>query len=141
MNDPSAEMQKAIFAKLTGYAPLTSRLGAGPRIFDKTPATPAYPMIRIGDDTVGDRSNSCMDGWDVACTVVVYSQDPKRPRMDAKEIGKLVLAAIADKASPPTPAGFVVKDLSLVQSRANFIDGGLTCQAVLVVEYLVREAA
>lgn len=140
MRDPSAEMQKAIFAKLNAPGALRTRLGEGDRIFDKTPAAPVYPLIRIGDDQVGNRSNSCADGWDVTCTINVYSRDSRRPRMDAKEIADLVLQAVGNFASPPTPAGFVVKDLELVQSRAFIEADGLTGHAVVVVSYLVREA-
>lgn len=140
MKDPSAAMQAAIFAKLTGSATLTARLGDGARVFDKTPAVPSYPMIRIGDDTVGDLSNSCADGWEVTCTLNIYSRHAIRPRMDAKEIADLVLQAIGDFTSPPAPSGYTVKDLELVQSRSFFAADGLTAQAVLVVSYLVREA-
>lgn len=141
MRDPSAEMQKAIFAKLTGSSALTTRLGAGNRIVDKAPATQVYPYIRVGDDSVADLSNSCADGWDVTCTLHIFSRHAERPRMEAKEISDLALQAIGVFATPPTPTGFVVKDLELVQARTFMEADGLTAHAVLAVSYLVRQAA
>lgn len=134
-------MQKAVYAKLAGATALTNKLGAGNRILDKTPATPAYPYIRIGEDTVGDLSNSCADGWEVVCTLHIFSRDQARPRMDVKEISDLALAAIGTFASMPSPAGFVVKEVELVQARTFMEPDGLTAHGVLAVGYLVREAA
>lgn len=141
MNDPSAAMQAAIHSKLTTHAAMLAKFNGQVRAYDKVPAQPSYPYVRIGDDQTLPRGNACMEGWLFYATVHIFSRDTIRPRMDAKEIGDAVLQAIATASSPPTPAGYSVKDLDLQQSRAYMEPDGLTGHAVVTVEYLVRPAA
>lgn len=138
MKDPSAEWQKAIHAKLVASSALATAMGGTVRAYDKVPEKPTHPYIRIGEDDVRDRSNSCSDGWDVTSTLHIFSDDPIRPRMVAKEISNLVALAIGNLSSPPTPTGFVVKELELVQARAFLDPDGVTGHGVLAISYLVR---
>lgn len=140
MNDPSAEMQKAIHAKLTTHAAMLAVFGGPVRAFDKTPLDPAYPYLRIGDDDVRPRGNSCVAGWDHTATVHIYSRDPIRPRMQAKEISDAIAQAIATLATAPAPTGYVIKELDLVQARTYYEADGVTAHGILSVEYLVRPA-
>ncbi len=141
MKSPSAAMQVAIHGKLTAHAAMLAIFGGTVRAYDKVPATPVYPYVRVGDDQTLPRSNACMDGWAFIATVHVFSQDAKRPRMQAKEINSAVLEAIATLASPPLPTGYVVKELELQQERAYMEGDGITAHGVVTVEYLVRPAA
>jgi len=141
MKDPSAAMQTAIYSKLMAHAGLATAMGGTVRVYDKVPAGPAYPYIRIGDDQAvdGGRSNSCADGWDFTATLHIFSRDPNAPRMEAKRISNQVLQAIGDLTAPPAPTGFVVKELELNQTRAYFETDGLTAHGICSLTYLVRE--
>lgn len=139
MRDPSAAMQVALFGKLTTHAAITGFAGGAPMVYDKTPAEPVYPYIRIGEDQTLPRANACMDGWDFIATIHVYSRDAMRPRMHAKEVGDAVCQALANREDLPTPAGFVVKESELSSTR-YFMDDGLTGHGVVTLEYRVRPA-
>ncbi len=141
MKDPSAPMQAAIFSKLTTRPALATAMGGTARVYDKVPAGVEYPYIRIGDDQAvdGGRSNGCADGWDFITTLHIFSQDAKAPRMDVKRITNEALQAIGTFASPPTPAGFVVKEIEFGQSRVWFEADGLTAHGIATVTYLLRE--
>ena len=143
MNDPSAAMQAALHSKLTTHAAMLAVFGGPVRAYDKMPAaaTVTYPYLRVGDDQILPRSNACMDGWDHVATIHIFSRDPIRPRMQAKEISDAVLQAIATLESAPAPAGYRVKELSLQQARTYLEADGLTAHGVVTVEYLVRPAA
>jgi Protein of unknown function (DUF3168) len=112
------------------------------RAYDKAPPSPVYPYIRIGDDQAvdGGRSNQCSAGWDFTVTLHIFSRDAQAPRMDAKRISNQALQAIGNFASPPAPAGFVVKELELNQARVYFEDDGITAHGVATVTYLLRES-
>lgn len=145
MRDPSAAMQAAIYAKLTGHAGLATAMGGTVRAYDKLPPPNlvTYPYIRLGDDQAvdGGRSNGCADGWDFTITLHIFSRDEQAPRMNAKRISDQALQAIGSLASAPAPAGFVVKDLQLGQARVFYEADGLTAHGVASVTYLLRELA
>lgn len=142
MKDPSAAMQAAIYAKLTASSGLAAAMGGAVRAYDKIPAAPVYPYIRIGDDQAldGGRSNSCSDGWDFVVTLHIFSRHANAPRMEAKAIANQALQAIGTLATPPAPAGYLVKEIEFGQSRAYFEADGLTAHGIASVTYLLREA-
>lgn len=142
MKDPSAAMQAAIYSKLTASSGLATAMGGAVRAYDKIPAAPVYPYIRIGDDQAldGGRSNSCSDGWDFVVTLHIFSRHANAPRMEAKAIANQALQAIGTLATPPAPAGYLVKEIEFGQSRAYFEADGLTAHGIASVTYLLREA-
>lgn len=138
MNDPSAEMQKAIHAKLVGSSAVQSAMGGTARVFDKVQKDTAYPYIRIGDDQAVGRSNACSDGWDFYSTIHVFSRDALAPRMETKRIMDAVLQALGDDDALPTPTGFRILTVELQTSRTYFEADGVTNHGILTLDYLVR---
>lgn len=141
MKDPGAAMQAAIHAKLVASAAIATAMGGTARAYDKQPDPRPDPFIRVGDDQVLGDSNSCADGWEVLATIHTFSADAIRPRMVVKELMNNVAAAIGDDDSPPTPTGFAVHAIELVQSRTYYEGDGLTAHGVQTFRYLVADAA
>ena len=72
MPSPDNALQAAVYARLTGYAPLTTALG-GKLVFDFVPPGTPGPYVVIGDDTLGDLSTKTESGWD--CTLTLHAWD------------------------------------------------------------------
>lgn len=141
MKDPSAAMQTAIHAKLVGSSDLATAMGGAVRAYDKPPADPTYPYIRIGDDQpVGD-SNGCADAWEFYATLHIFGRHATAPRPEVKAISNAALAAICTFGSLPAPAGFTVVDAELQQARTYFEADGVTVHGVITVRYLVNDNA
>lgn len=143
MKDPSAAMQKAIYAKLVASSAIAAALGGTAKAYDKSPnQDPAQwpePLLRIGDDQAVGDSNGCADGWEFYSTIHTYSRDAQRPRMVAKELMNHVAIAVGNDAQLPAPLGFVVVEVDLVQSRTFMEADGITAHGVQTFRYLVAD--
>lgn len=125
------ELQQAI------YAALVAGSIAGGRIYDRVPASAAFPYVTIGDEQVIDDGSACMDEWEVISDVHVWS----RPAIGSKLEAKALIAQIVPLlATTLTVAGFrtVVGDL---QSSRIFRDpDGLTEHGALSFRYMIDPA-
>lgn len=139
MKDPSAAISEAVFQKLINTAGVTALVGT--RIWDKVPASSAYPYIRIGDDQAVGDSNGCFDAWEVYVSIQIFSRHEQIPRLEAKDIANAVGLALGDNASLIAPSGFVVSEVDLVQSRPIIEDDGVTARQVMTFKYLVADGA
>lgn len=139
MKDPSAAISEAVFQKLINTAGVTALVGT--RVWDKVPDSPTYPYIRIGDDQAVGDSNGCFDAWEFYVTVQCISKHAQYPRLEAKDIANAVGQAIGDNASLIAPAGFLVTEVELVQSRPILETDGLTARQVMTFKYLVADGA
>jgi hypothetical protein len=141
MKDPSAEMQRAIHAKLVGSSALATAMGGTARVFDKVEASPTYPYIRIGDDQAVDVSNGCFDAWDFFATLHIFSRHTQGPRMEAKAISNAAVGALATFGALPTPSGFKVSEAEVTQARTFFETDGVTAHGVVTIRFRVLDGA
>lgn len=141
VKDPSYAIQAAVYTALAASTGVKALLGDPVRVFDKVEANPTYPYARIGDDQVVGDSNSCHDGWEVYVTVHVFGRDATAPRPQVKQIGNAIALAIGDNNALIAPAGFLVTEVELEQSRTYMEEDGLTAHAVLVFKFLVDDGA
>lgn len=68
----AAELQKAVFASLTGDAALTGLLG-GQRVYDHTPANVAFPYITFGRTSGFNWDTSTENGQEHLFTLHIWS--------------------------------------------------------------------
>lgn len=141
MKDPSYAIQGAVNTALAASAGVKALLGDPPRVYDKAPANANYPYARIGDDQAVGDSNSCADGWEVYVTVHVYGRHPQAPRPQVKAILNAIALALGNNDALIAPAGFVVTEVELEQSRTYMEEDGLTAHGVLTFKYLVDDGA
>lgn len=73
MTAASADLQKAMFAALTGNAALVALMG-GARIFDRAPTDAAFPFVTFGRTSVFDWSTSTEEGLEHLVTLHVWSK-------------------------------------------------------------------
>ena len=66
MPDAVKPVQTAVYAKLNGAISAS--------VFDRVPATQAFPYVLIGDDTAIDASDKLNDGQEITLTLHQYSQ-------------------------------------------------------------------
>lgn len=142
MDDPSYAIQAAVYAKLAASTDLQALIGNPVRVYDKVVAAPTYPFVRIGDDQMVGNGNGCFDAWDGYVTVHIFSQHTQAPRPEVKAIMREVARAIGDNDSLIAPAGFIVTEVQLEQSRTYFEDkDGVTCHGVMTFLYDVNDGA
>lgn len=112
MTDPSADVQRAIFAALRGDAQLIAWFASSarekpaeaPRVFDRIPADPttgrwiaAFPFLHIGggDDQVIDDSAQCEDSAECLAPVHIWSRAVGS--IEAKELAAHVIRILDDE--------------------------------------------
>ena len=115
MTVPAAELQKAIFAALTGDAALTAALG-GARVFGHAPPYVPFPYITFGRTSVYDWSTGAESGTEQLFTLHVWSKATGR-----KEVLELMELArgLLDDADLALEGQHLV-NLRLEFSEANF---------------------
>lgn len=138
MSEPSFEMQKAVYAALSGSSALLALLGGQTRIYDKVVANPVYPFLRIGDDQSIDDANSCGDAWEVVTTIHVFSR-AAAPRTEVKQIGNQVVAALLPNG--PSPTGFICTEAQFRDFRTFFEADQATAHGVMTFRFLVDPAS
>ena len=80
MSAAAAELQAAIFARLSADAALTALLG-GPKIHDHAPAHVAFPYVTFGRTSAFDWSTSTEDGSEQFLTLHVWSKAKGKKEM------------------------------------------------------------
>lgn len=89
----AAELQKAVFASLTGDAALSALTG-GPKIVDHAPANVPFPYVSFGRTTTNDWSTSTEEGAEHLFTLNVWSK--AKGRAQALAIAEAVRARLHD---------------------------------------------
>ncbi len=92
MGAPALELQKAVFAALSGDAGLVSALG-GARIHDHVPADTPFPYLTFGRTSVYDWSTSSETGYEQLFSIHVWSK--AQGKTEALEIMDLVAARLS----------------------------------------------
>lgn len=68
------DLQKAVYAALSGNAPLTAIIGSG-RVFDSIPDRQAFPYVQIGDAQLLPFDSHNQDGVEGTFTVHSWSRN------------------------------------------------------------------
>lgn len=113
MSTPSNALQKAIYQRLTGYAPLTALIGSS-QVFDFVPEDAQPPYVLIGDDTAIDWGSKSADGWETTLTIHAWDFE-KAGRKSVKAILSAIYDALHRQEASVTVTGF-----TLVQLRWEF---------------------
>jgi len=93
MTAAAIELQKAIFAALSGDAALAAALG-GARIYDHVPANAAFPHVTFGRLSRSDWSTASEDGSEHLFTLHVWSK--ARGKVQAAAIMEIVRGLLHD---------------------------------------------
>lgn len=104
------ELQKAVFAALSGDAALVTRLG-GARIHDRTPARAEFPYVTLGRMSATDHSTASERADEALMTLNVWSQ--AKGKREVLEIAELVRAALDD-----APLALAAGRLTLIRFEA-----------------------
>lgn len=101
MASADLELQGAIFARLSAYAPLIAlvgtRHGYGTKVFDRPPDGVSMPYVDIGEAQSIRSDATCVDGQDIFLTLHAWSDYPGGHK-EAKQIADAVVSALHDYA-------------------------------------------
>jgi hypothetical protein len=83
MSDARLLLQKAIYARLTGNAPLMAKLTG---VFDFVPDNQTYPFIQLGEMDFGAWDTHTFDGFDGTITINLWARPGSRGRASLHDI-------------------------------------------------------
>ncbi len=117
MAAPATELQKALFATLTGDAALVSAL-SGAKVFDHAPANVVFPYITFGRTSIYDWSTGTESGTEQLFTLHVWSK--AKGKKEALEIMEIVQGLLHDQL--PMLDGHHLVNLRLEFSEVRYDD-------------------
>ncbi len=94
MASAASELQKAVFAALTGDAELQGEMGGDVRLHDHAPANVEFPYLAFGRTSVFDWSTATEDGNEHLFTLHVWSKS--KGKAEALRLMELVRARLHD---------------------------------------------
>lgn len=77
------ELQKQVYSKLTGNAPLMAKLSG---VFDFVPQTQAYPFVQIGEAEFSPWNTKTFNGFDGSLTINLWHRPGSRGRAPLHDI-------------------------------------------------------
>ena len=133
MASPSLEIQGAIVARLKATAAVTALVDT--RVYDSVPAGASFPYITLGQGDETSDDVDCVDGFEIALDIDVWSRAPGFP--EAKRISNEIRKALKN---PP----LAISDNALVyfnhrQTRTFRDPDGITSHAVLTFEAFAEQ--
>ena len=132
MTSPSLELQGAIVTRLKAFAPLAAIVGA--RVYDRVPATTAFPYIQYAPDELNSDDAECITGFEAFITINVWSQAVGMP--EVKRAAEEVRKALHEYDLPLTDNALV----SLTHRQTAFrVDDGLSTNARVEFTALVEQ--
>lgn len=108
----SWSLQQAVYAALSGNAPLTALLG-GARIYDDVPQAAPYPHISLGQTSSTEYATGTEDGEEHILTLHVWSQNGGRSE------AQRIMGAVRDALHT---ASLTLAGHTLVTLRQQFSD-------------------
>lgn len=131
MADASWVLQKAIYERLTGYAPL---MAAVTGVFDWAPQGQATPYVTIGDDTSSDWSDKAVAGQEMTLTLHAWAES--RGRKTVKQILSHIHDALHRHAL--VVPGFTLVSLDFEFSETFLDEDGVTYHGVIRFRALIH---
>lgn len=83
MSDARLLLQKAIYARLTGDAPLMAKITG---VFDFVPDNQTYPFLQIGEVDFGSFDTQTFDGFEGTITINLWHRPGSRGRAALHDI-------------------------------------------------------
>lgn len=117
MTTAAAELQRGVFAALTGDAALSGALG-GAKVYDHAPANVAFPYVTFGRTALYDWSTGTETGNEHLFTLHVWSK--AKGKDEAHQLMQLVKSALED--APLELSGFVLVNLRHEFAEVRFDD-------------------
>lgn len=117
--DGSWELQKAIYAALTGDSTL---MGMVTGVFDHVPAEQAHPYVVIGEDTAREWGAKGLDGQEHTLALHVWSRE--RGRKEIKEVMGEVYRILHD--ANLTLTGHILVNLRFEMAKSLLDEDGIT---------------
>jgi hypothetical protein len=112
----AAELQKAVFAALTGDAGLVSLLGGEPRVYDHTPANVAFPYITFGRTSGLDWDTGTEKGQEHLFTLHIWSN--AKGKAESLALIEAIRTRLHD--APLTLTGYALVNLRQEFSESRF---------------------
>lgn len=134
MSDPSAAMQKAVYARLTGYAPLVALVST--RVYDRAPETVVYPFVQIGYFQTVDDSSECIDGVEVFIELQAWSRAVGQ--VECKNVAAQIRAALHNWHPTLDDPFAAVGNIEHENTRPIGDGDGLTTRSVVTLKVLVE---
>ncbi len=125
-SDNSAAIQTAIFAKLTGNAPLMALVSG---VYDIAPVDTPLPYITIGNDSARSTPTKTSDGQVITVSISVWSTYAGRAQ--AKTINAAIADVLHNAALAPAISCQLQDSLTRLDSRNRLVEG-VTRYRVLV---------
>lgn len=114
MTAPAIDLQKGVFAALSGDQALTALLG-GPRIYDRVPPGAAFPYLTFGRTSVYDWSTGTEIGTEQIFTLHVWSK--AKGRQETLDIMERARTLLHDQALPMESHRLVNLRLEFAEDR------------------------
>ncbi len=133
MADIAGDIQRALFARLTAYAPLSALVGQ--RVFDRITPNTASPYLTIFEAQLIEAGDDCTDGDEVSFDVHVWSRAVGS--FEAKAIAGHVRKALHG-FDLPLGDDHALIDLSFTDARFFRDPDGLTTHGVVSFRALTQ---
>jgi hypothetical protein len=131
MTDCIFEVQKAVYAKLSGDAAL---LALGASVYEYVPQDTAFPYVKIEGSSAVDWSTTTTQGWEVTVALSVFT----RERGSKKSLS--IAARCRELLHDATLAvsGCTVVSIRYVASDVQLLADGVTYQAGMVFKVFAQ---
>ena len=137
MSEPSAALQRGIYAALTNTPTITGLVGT--RVYDRVSPTATFPYVRIGSDqTVSDDIDCVEESVEVFSQVDVFSR--AQGKVEAKNIAGAIVRALKVE-NIPIEIGYELQEIHHADTRFLDDPDGLSTHAVLSFRALVETAS
>lgn len=137
MSEPSAALQKAIYAALVGNSAITGLIGN--RVYDRVTSDAAFPYVRIGVDQIVAEDQDCVEECvEVFTQIDVFSR--AQGKIEAKNIAGAIVRAL-NAETVTIRDSYQLQDFRHNDTRVLDDPDGLSTHAVLSFRALVESAA
>jgi hypothetical protein len=133
MASPASELQRALYAALTGNAGVAALCGR--RVYDRVPEKPVFPYVSFGASQSVNADADCIAAGEHFLQIDVWSRKPGR--LEAKDLTHAVKLALHG-------AGIELASHALalieVEGERHFTDpDGLTTHGVVNLRAMIEE--
>lgn len=137
MADIAGDLQRALFARLTSYAPLTALIAQ--RVYDRIPPAATMPYVTIADAQVIEDGADCIEADEVNFDIHVWSRPTNTGSLEAKAIAGLLRKALHGFDLPLSDDNLTI-DLAFTDARFLRDPDGLTVHGVVSFRLLSQSA-
>lgn len=114
MSNVALEIQKSVYATLSGDAPLLALL-SGNKIYDFVPDNTEAPYVRIGESEFRDSSANSVEGFEGTFTIDTWHRPEAQGRAPVLEIMQQIRSLLHRK-----PSAFTLTEHRMISVRQDF---------------------